>query len=91
MASSFGGFTNNVGGRVATALVDGVLGGGGSPYIPTRGLLVTDADVYFITSGGDHISYAQLAATNRGILQTSGGDNFVTDGGDTIIALENVY
>jgi len=85
--SDLASFTSNSGQRTATALTSTVLGGGGGGVIPVRGVLITDTGDYFVTSGGDHIAYAQFRPTDSGVLLTSTGDNLVDDAGNRIAYL----
>ena len=84
-----GAFINNVGERTATALNDGVLGGGGSGgYIPNRGLLITSAGDYFVDASGNHIAYAQQDVIDLGVLLTSTGANLTDSAGNHIASFQ---
>ena len=73
-----GAFINPIGGRVATALNDGVLGGGGARYIPIQGVLITDDESFLADASGNHISYAQLQDVVTGDFVDASG-NYISD------------
>tara|TARA_R110000868_G_scaffold309695_1_gene570953 strand:- start:203 stop:469 length:267 start_codon:yes stop_codon:yes gene_type:complete len=78
----FGSFINPLGGRTATALNEGLLGGGGDRYIPVQGILQSADEGYFVDESANHISYAQVQDVVVSLFATSGGDQIV--GSDTL-------